>query len=109
MKTFFKWLLLIPVAVVIVTFAIVNRHSVAVSFDPFGSDLSGLRFEVPLFLVMFACAMLGVVAGSFATWLRQARHRRALRETRSDLAHLREEAERSRHLSALPGPASRHP
>jgi len=104
MKTFLKWLLLAPIAVVIVTFAIVNRHSVPVSFDPFGSDLPGLRFEVPLFVVMFACAMLGVVAGSMATWIRQARHRRALRDTRSDLAHLREEAERARHFAALPGP-----
>ena len=86
-----------------------NRHSVPVSFDPFGSDLPGLRFEVPLFIVMFACAMLGVIAGSAATWLRQGRHRRALRETRSDLAHLKEEAERARHFASLPSPGSRLP
>lgn len=109
MKTFLKWLLIAPIAVIIVTFAIVNRHSVPVSFDPFGSDLPGLRFEVPLFIVMFACAMLGVIAGSAATWLRQGRHRRALRETRSDLAHLKEEAERARHFASLPSPGSRLP
>jgi uncharacterized integral membrane protein len=106
MKTFLKWLILTPITVLIVTFAIVNRHAVPVSFDPFGSDLPGLRFEVPLFIVMFACAMLGVVAGSLVTWLRQGRNRRALREARSDLAHIRDEAERARRLASLPAPLS---
>ncbi len=107
MKTLLKWLILTPIAVIIVTFAIVNRQIVSVSFDPFGSTLSGMSIDLPLFIVMFGCAMIGVVAGSLATWAAQGRHRRALRDARSDLAHLREEADRARSFAALPG--SRHP
>ena len=104
MNTFFKWLILTPIAIVIVAFSIMNRHSVPVVIDPFGSDIAGLRFEAPLFLVMFACGAIGVVAGSLMTWISQGRHRRALRDMRSDIAQLRSEADRLRAPAALPAP-----
>ena len=107
MTTFLKWLILTPIAVLIVTFAIVNRQVVPVVLDPFGSDIPGLRFEAPLFFVMFACGMAGVVAGGIATWFAQGRHRRALRDARADVAHLRAEADRMRNVTLLPAPGSR--
>ena len=107
MKTLLKWLILTPIAVLIVTFAIVNRQVVPVVLDPFGSDIPGLRFEAPLFFVMFACGMAGVVAGGIATWFAQGRHRRALRDARADVAHLRAEADRMRNVTLLPAPGSR--
>jgi uncharacterized integral membrane protein len=102
MNTFFKWLILTPIAIVIVAFSIMNRHSVPVVLDPFGSDVPGLRFEAPLFLVMFACGALGVIAGSLTTWISQGRHRRALRDMRSDIAQLRSEADRLRARTDVP-------
>ena len=107
MKTILKWLILTPIAVLIVTFAIVNRQVVPVVFDPFGSDIAGLRFEAPLFFVMFACGMVGVVAGGVATWFAQGRHRRALRDARADVAHLRAEADRMRNVNLLPARGDR--
>ena len=107
MKTLLKWLNLTPIAVLIVTFAIVNRQVVPVVLDPFGSDIPGLRFDAPLFFVMFACGMAGVVAGGIATWFAQGRHRRALRDARADVAHLRAEADRMRNVTLLPAPGSR--
>jgi uncharacterized integral membrane protein len=107
MKTFLKWLILIPIAVVIIAFAIVNRQVVPVVLDPFGAEAASQRVETPLFFVMFACAMLGVVAGGVATWFSQGRHRRALRDARADVEHLRAEADRMRNLSSLPAPVSR--
>jgi hypothetical protein len=101
MKTFFKWLILAPVALIIVVFAIVNRQIVPVVIDPFGSDVPGLRFQAPLFFVMFACGAVGVIAGGVATWFRQGRNRRALREARSQIERLRGENETLRRQ--LPG------
>ena len=100
MKTFFKWLILTPIAIVIIAFSIMNRHGVPVVLDPFESDVPGLRFEAPLFLVMFVCGALGVIAGSLTTWISQGRHRRALRDMRSDIAQLRSEADRLRAQTA---------
>ena len=109
MKTFLKWLILTPVAILIVTFAIMNRQIVPVVIDPFGSDIPGLRFEAPLFFVMFAAAMAGVIAGGLATWIAQGRHRRALRDARADLSQMRAEAERMRNAVLLPTSPNRAP
>jgi uncharacterized integral membrane protein len=109
MKTFLKWLILTPIALLIVTFAIVNRQVVPVVLDPFGSDAADLRIQAPLFFVMFACGMVGVVAGGLATWFAQGRHRRALRDAQADVAHLRAEADRMRNMALLPAPGTRAP
>ena len=107
MKTLLKWLILSPVALVLVPFAIINRQVVPVIFDPFGSNDPGLRLQAPLFFVMFAAAMAGVIAGGLATWIAQGRHRRALRDARADVAHLRAEADRMRNMTSLPSPGAR--
>ena len=100
MKTFFKWLVLTPIAVAIVVFAIMNRQNVPVVLDPFGNDVPGLNFQAPLFFVMFLCGALGVVAGSLVTWLGQGKHRRAAREARAEVARLR--------AAAPPPPSTLH-
>ncbi len=107
MKTFLKWLILSPIAVLIVAFAIVNRQAVPVVLDPFGIGAPDQLVQTPLFFVMFACVMLGVVAGGVATWFTQGRHRRALRDARADVEHLRAEADRMRNISSLPAPGGR--
>src|SRR4051812_40052358 len=94
MASFLKWLLFLPIAAIIVIFAVVNRQSVGVVIDPFGSDIPGLRFEAPLFAVIFLSAAIGVVAGGVVTWIRQGHYRRSLREVRTEIASLRAERDR---------------
>jgi uncharacterized integral membrane protein len=82
------------VAVVLLGFAFANRHDVIVSFDPFASrDNAALSVVAPLFAVVIAAAMLGVVAGALATWLSQGRHRRASRQNRVEADRWRAQAE----------------
>ncbi len=92
MRKFFTALLLIPLGVIFVVFAVANRHLVTVSFDPFNSGDPSIAVRLPLFVVIIAMAMIGVVAGSSATWFRQHRWRRAARqyeaEARQALAQL---------------------
>src|ERR1700744_4721477 len=94
--------ILIPLGVLLVVFAVANRHRVTVSFDPFNSSDPALGVTLPLFVVIIAVAILGVVAGGSATWLRQRRWRRAARQheaeapaTRAQLADLRAATARS--------------
>ena len=54
MKTFLKALIVLPLAVAIVLFAVANRQIVTVHLDPFETGL--LPFEtvtMPLFLLLF--------------------------------------------------------
>jgi uncharacterized integral membrane protein len=91
MKTFLKWLVLVPIGLVLLAFAIANRDPVRVVLDPLPGDYSDLQITAPLFLVMFITGALGVVAGGLVTWLAQGRHRRAARHARADVARLRTE------------------
>ena len=96
MKTFLKWLFLAPLGVLLLAFAIANREPVRVILDPLPGDPE-FMIAAPLFLVLFLAAGLGVLAGGFATWLAQGRHRRAARHARSDVDRRRNEAD---HLRA---------
>jgi uncharacterized integral membrane protein len=105
MRSLLNWVLFLPLALLIVIFAVVNRQAVTVVIDPFGSDIPGLRFEAPLFAVLFLSLALGILIGGAVTWIRQGRHRRALRDARVEIAGLR--AERLRLIGdrqALPAP-----
>src|ERR1700679_2803412 len=89
MRKFFNAAILIPLAVILVVFAVANRHMVTVSFDPFNSHDAALSLTLPLFVVIIVVAILGVVAGGSATWLRQRRWRRAARQHEADARELR--------------------
>ena len=84
MRKFLNAVILIPLGAIFIAFAVANRHLVTVSFDPFNSSDPSLGFTLPLFVVIVAVAMLGVVAGGAATWLRQRHWRRAARQHEAD-------------------------
>jgi uncharacterized integral membrane protein len=89
MRKFLNAIILIPLGVIFVVFAVANRHMVTVSFDPFNSNDPALGFSLPLFVVIIAVAILGVVAGGLATWFSQHRWRRAARQQEADARDLR--------------------
>ena len=83
MRKFFSAVVLIPLGLIFVVFAVANRHLVTVSFDPFNST-DPVAVTLPLFVVIIAVAILGVVAGGSATWFRQRHWRRAARRHEAD-------------------------
>lgn len=87
MATFLKFLILGPIAIVLVLFAIANRQWVPVSIDPFSRADPALTLEAPLYVLMFGAMMVGVLLGGLATWLKQRRYRKVAR------LHQRQEAQ----------------
>ena len=63
MRKFFTALVVIPLGLIFIVFAVANRHFVTVSFDPFNSTDPSVAVSMPLFVVIIAVAILGVVAG----------------------------------------------
>jgi uncharacterized integral membrane protein len=103
MRKFLTGLVLIPLGLIFIVFAVANRHWVTVSFDPFNSSNPSFGVTLPLFVVIIVVAILGVVAGGSATWFRQRHWRRAARQheadaqqARAQLADLRAAAATSR-------------
>ena len=94
MIRFLRIVIIAVVAILVLMFAVANRQIVLVSFDPFGpAENPAFAIPAPLFAVVIASAMLGVIAGSAATWVSQGRHRRAARRNRAEADKWRAEAE----------------
>jgi uncharacterized integral membrane protein len=90
MKRFFKYLFLVPVALIVLALAVANRHLVTIFLDPFaGPTLEGTQIVAPLYIIMLLAAMAGIVLGSVTTWLEQGTYRRAARRARSEANALR--------------------
>lgn len=97
MKRLFKYLFLIPVALIILALAAANRHLVTIFLDPFaGSTPEGTEIVMPLYIVMLLSVVTGVVIGSFTTWLEQGKYRRAARRARNEADALRADIARLR-------------
>ena len=84
MRKFFTALIVIPLSLIFVVFAVANRHFVTVSFDPFDSANPSISVALPLFVLIIVVAISGVVAGGIATWFGQRRWRRAARQHEAD-------------------------
>ena len=95
------WLILVPLGLFLLVFAVANRHLVTVSFDPFNSSDPALGVTLPLFVVLILTTIVGVICGSAAVWLAQRRWRRAARQSQAENRDLQAELQRNR-ASTLP-------
>ena len=99
-------LVLVPLGLLIVLFAVANRQRVTISLDPFSSDAPAFTAALPLFIVILGMLIVGVIIGGIASWLRQARWRRRARRLEAETRRLRAESEALRRdlqaAAALP-------
>ena len=93
-------LIIVPLAIVIVAFAMANRQSVTISFDPFSSASPAYAATVPLFVMIFALLILGVLVGGVAAWIRQAKWRRTARRLDGEVRALHQEMDAIRRRFA---------
>lgn len=94
-------LILLPIAVVLVVFMVVNRGDVTVSLDPFGS-IPQLSFEASLSILLMCAVLAGVILGGIGTFLTQAHHRRASYKRKHEIERLeRETAKQDERIRML--------
>jgi uncharacterized integral membrane protein len=96
--------ILIPLALVLVAWAVANRDAVTVSFDLFGALGRDKTLPVPLSAVAFLVLLSGVLVGGIAAWLAQGKWRRKARRLERELAAERAESDRLRQKPAEPAP-----
>jgi uncharacterized integral membrane protein len=97
--------IVVPLVAVIVAFAVANRQTVTVSFDPFSQAAPAYAATLPLFAVIFAVLIVGVLIGGFAAWLRQGKWRRTARKLDADVRALHGELETIRRRFGTTEPA----
>jgi Lipopolysaccharide assembly protein A domain len=111
-------IVLIPIFIALVAWAVANPQPVTVSFDPFDAANPAYAVTKPLYLVGFAILIAGVVLGGIAAWLEQGKWRRAHARLGDEIAVVRAELEilkrqptkaESRALAHASGPIARGP
>ncbi len=95
--------IVIPLVIVIVAFAVANRQAVTVSFDPLSSASPAYAATLPLFMVIFVVLTIGIVFGGIVAWFGQSKWRRAARSLDGEIRSLREEMETIRRRFGTQG------
>jgi hypothetical protein len=102
-------LVVVPLAVVLIALAVVNRKPVLLTLDPLGAADTGLSLEAPFFLFLLGAFAVGLVVGGIATWISQGKWRRLAREETRQARDWRRQADRlEKELEGF-APASERP
>ncbi|MGE0211217.1 MAG: DUF1049 domain-containing protein [Parvibaculaceae bacterium] len=96
MKRALSWAVGLPIALLLIGFAVANRSFVDVSFDPFSSDAPWASISAPLWALLFFGIFCGLLVGWCGAWLNQGKWRRASRGALTELTALRAENTRLR-------------
>jgi uncharacterized integral membrane protein len=96
-------IILVPLAVIIIAFAVANRQIVTVSLDPFSAEHPAASLTLPLFALVIVLLVLGVLIGGIAAWLRQSKWRRTARRLEREIADLHIEIEALKRSAGVPG------
>jgi uncharacterized integral membrane protein len=84
-------IILVPLAMIIIAFAVANRQVVTLSLDPFSAEHPAATVALPLFALIIVPLILGVLVGGIAAWLRHGRWRRMARRYEREVIALRGE------------------
>ncbi len=100
------WFVLVPLCAVLVVFALANRQLVTVNLNPFAPQdiaqaAAAAGYGVPLFLVIYAVLLVGVLLGGVATWFAQSHHRAEKRRWRRESERLSHDLEAARRAPAV--------
>ncbi len=99
-------LVLIPLAIVFIAFAVANRQTVLVSFDPFDRTDPAVSIALPLYVLILLLIIAGVIVGGVAAWLRQGRWRGRARTAESQARELRAENDLLKRRDATAPPTA---
>lgn len=93
-------LIAMPALALALIVAIANRGSVTLSIDPFSATSPVIAFELPLYLLIFAALLIGVLIGGSSAWIGQMGGRKKARKTAREVKHLTKDIERRETASA---------
>ena len=92
------WVILVPLCLALIVFALANRHFVAINFNPFTAVDTATTpgYGVPMFVVLYVVLLIGVLLGGIAAWFAQGQHRRREKHWRREAHMLSGELEAAR-------------
>jgi uncharacterized membrane protein YciS (DUF1049 family) len=95
-------IVLVPLGIVVIAFAVANRQDVTVSFDPFNPAQPAFAWTMWLFVPIFIALIAGVVIGGLVSAMRHGRLRRSIRRLERDIDRLHAEIDVHRRSAGAP-------
>jgi uncharacterized integral membrane protein len=102
LRSLSRWIVGIPLLLLMVLFALSNKQAVPLGLFPLGR----LPFEVPLSVVILAAMGLGFFLGGLRVWFTALHHRRAARRAEEAVRLL--EARHQELKARMSGPGLTH-
>ncbi len=102
MRSIVFYLIVVPLAIVLVTLGVINRAPVTIALDPFSPADPALALTMPLYILVYGAIILGIIIGGATDWIRQGRWRREARERRYEARRWQNEAAALKQAASEP-------
>ena len=76
LSAFLKWIILVPVILLVLLLGIANDQPVTIRLNPFDPADPALSFELLFYQVAFLLFVVGALLGAFVSWSSQRKYRR---------------------------------
>lgn len=73
-----SWIITVPLTVIIIVFAVSNRHAMSIELWPLPID----SVVLPTYLVLLVALLLGIILGGIISWLAAGKTRSKARQAR---------------------------
>jgi uncharacterized integral membrane protein len=95
LRRIFRWLVGVPILVILVALGLANDQPISLVLDPFRPANPAISLQpLPFYLYFFGALTLGVLIGGAATWAAQSHWRRSARRREAETQRWRAEVER---------------
>jgi uncharacterized integral membrane protein len=93
LRRIFRWVVGLPIAIIVIAFAVANRQWTRLSLDPFSSTSPVLSVEMPLWLLFMFGVLIGLIVGWALCWMAQGKYRKLARERAREIEQLQSQLE----------------
>ncbi len=93
MRRILRWIIGLPIAIVVIAFAVANRQWTRLSLDPFSSESPILSINMPLWALFIFGVFIGILVGWIVAWFANGKWRKLARDRRAEITKLQSELE----------------
>ena len=100
MRKILRWVIGVPIIVLVAGFAVANRQWTVLSLDPFHNTNPTFAIALPLWLLFIFGAFIGILVGYTAAWVAASKHRKLARDRAREIEALSKSLAESRKPDA---------
>jgi Lipopolysaccharide assembly protein A domain len=93
LRRIFRWIVGLPIAISVISFAVANRQWTRLSLDPFSATSPAFSINMPLWTLFIFGVFIGILVGWGYCWVAQGKHRKLARERGREISRLQSELE----------------